>query len=58
MTLVEAAKEALDLLEHYEYIIEWDRGSCYTLQQMEDNGILPKEILNLRKAIKDHEEST
>ena len=49
--LLEALIKALTLLEEYEVKIDSEWGSGRTLQQIDDAGRLPEEIVDARKAI-------
>jgi len=49
--LLVAAVAALDLLEGYEETVEGEWGGGRSLEEIERDGDLPKEIVDLRAAI-------
>ena len=52
--LRKAAEDALKLLEHWAVTIEGEWGMARTLEELEKEGSLEEEILNLRAAL-EHE---
>ncbi len=52
-----AAEEALRLLERWAVTIDGEWGNVRSLEEIEADGDLPQEIVNLRAAIVDHDET-
>ena len=55
--LREASAKALALLERNAVTIDGEWGHCRSLEELEQDGALPEEILGLPKAIADYDEA-
>lgn len=55
--LRDASVKALALLERNAVTIDGEWGSCRSLEELERDGALPIEILNLRNAIANYDEA-
>lgn len=55
VTMREAAEGALRLLERWTVTIDGEWGGVRSLEEIEADGDLPKEIVNLRRAIAEHD---